>query len=97
VHAMGILQQLGSHTRANPQLIQMVLDALYAHCPRCPRNLKERRNSIKDCPSTRLNYVIWRGIYSEGTLFVLAREKSAVHAAFSYLDKAVEDKNRYAR
>ena len=74
----------------------MVLEVPYAHCPRCPRNLKERRNSIKDCPSTRLNHATWRRIYSEGILFGLAREKSAVHAAFPYCDKAVKNKNRYS-
>jgi hypothetical protein len=83
----GDIQQLGSHTRANPQIPQVVIDVLYAHCPRCPRDLKERGNPIEDCPSTRLDYVIGRG-YSKGTVLAIAREESAVQAAFSYPDEA---------
>ncbi len=75
--------------RANPQLVQMVVEALYAHCP---RNLKESV-SIKGRPSMRLNYAIWRNIYSEGILFGLARKKSAVHAP-SFPNDAVENENR---
>jgi hypothetical protein len=75
--------------RANPQLVQMVVEAVYAHCP---RNLKESI-SIKGCPSVRLNYAIWRDVYSERILFGLAREKSAVHAS-SFANDAVENENR---
>jgi len=67
----------------------MVVEAVYAHCP---RNLKESI-SIKGCPSMRLNYAIWRYVYSERILFGLAREKSAVHA-FSFPNDAVENENR---
>jgi hypothetical protein len=67
----------------------MVIEALYAHCP---RNLKVP-NSRKHSPSTRLDYATWRGIYSEGILFGLAREKSAVRA---FPDNAVENENRYS-
>ena len=86
----GDLSTIDSHTRANPQLVHMVVEAPYAHCPR--KNLKER-NSIKGRPSTRLYYAIWRDIYSEGILFGLAREKSAVGA---FPDNAVENENRYS-
>jgi hypothetical protein len=75
--------------RANPQLVQMVVEALYAHCP---RNLKESI-SIKGSPSIRLNYSIWCDVYPEGILFGLARTKSAVHAS-SFANDAVENKNR---
>jgi hypothetical protein len=67
----------------------MVVEALYAHCP---RNLKVP-NSTKHRPSTRLDYATWRGIYSEGILFGLARDKSAVRA---FPDNAVENENRYS-
>jgi len=70
----------------------MVVEALYAHCPR--KNLKER-NSIQGCPSTRLYYAIFRGIYSEDILFGLARNKSAVRA-FHFREIAVENENRYS-
>ncbi len=47
-----MLQQLSSAAdRANPQLVQMVVEALYSHRP---RNLKES-NSKKGRPSMRLN------------------------------------------
>ena len=74
---------------ANPQLVQMVVEVLYAHCP---RNLKESI-SIKGRPSMRLNYAIWCDVYSEGILFGLAGEKSAVHAS-SFSNDAVENENR---
>jgi hypothetical protein len=64
-----------------PQLVQMVVEALHAHRP---RNLKES-NSKKGRPSMRLNYAIWRDVYSEGILFGLARTKSAVHASSFFL------------
>jgi hypothetical protein len=76
--------------RAKPQLIHMVVEALCAHCPR--DDLKPP-NSIKHRPSTRLNYAIWRSIHSEGILFGLARDKSAVGASPDY---AVENENRYS-
>src|ERR1700704_3429710 len=75
--------------QAKPQLIHMVVEALHAHCP---RNLKVP-TSTKHRPSTRLNYAIWRSIHSEGILFGLARDKSAVRA---FPDNAVENKNRYS-
>jgi hypothetical protein len=67
----------------------MVVEALYAHCP---RNVKVP-NSTKHRPSTRLDYAIWRSIHSEGILFGLARDKSAVGA---FPDNAVENENRYS-
>jgi hypothetical protein len=67
----------------------MVVEALYAHCP---RNLEESI-SIKGRPSMRLNYAIWRDVYSKGILFGLARKKSAVHAS-SFPNDAVENENR---
>jgi hypothetical protein len=76
--------------RAKPQFIQMVAESLYAHCPR--DDLKPP-NSIKHGPSTRLNYAIWRSIRSEGILFGLARDKSAVSASPDY---AIENENRYS-
>ena len=75
--------------RANPQLIHLVVEALYAHCP---RNLKVP-NSTKHRPSTRLDYATRRGIYSEGILSDLARENSAARA---FPDNAVENENRYS-
>jgi len=42
----------------------------------------------------RLNYAVWRDVYSEGIQFGLAREKSAVHAS-SLPNDAVENENRY--
>jgi hypothetical protein len=68
----------------------MLVEALYAHCPR--DDLKPP-NSIKHRPSARLNYAIWRSINSEGILFGLARDKSAVGASPDY---AVENQNRYS-
>ena len=44
-------------------------------------------------PSIRLNYAIWRSIHSEGILFGLARDKSAVRAS---PDCTVENENRYS-
>jgi len=67
----------------------MVVEARYAHRP---RNLKES-NSKKGRPSMRLNYAIWRDVYSEAILFGLARKKSAVHAP-SFPNDAVENENR---
>ena len=74
--------------RANPQLVQTVVEALYAHCP---RNLKESI-SVKGRPSIRLNYAIWRDVYPEWILFGLARKESAVHAS-SFPNDAVKNKN----
>jgi len=68
----------------------MVVEAPYGYCPR--DDLKPP-NSIKHRPSTRLNYAIWRSIHSEGILFGLARDKSAVGASPDY---AVENENRYS-
>ena len=76
--------------RAKPQLIHMVVEAPHGHCP--GDDLKPP-NSIKPRPSTRLNYAIWRSIHSEGILFGLARDKSAVGASPDY---AVENENRYS-
>ena len=67
----------------------MVVEALYAHCPR--KNLKGR-NSIKGCPSTRLYYAICPVICSEDIFFGLARDKSAVRAS-SFPENAVENEN----
>jgi hypothetical protein len=88
---MAISQQLGSD-RANPQLIQIVPEALYAHHP---RKLKEP-NSMKDCPAIGLNYAIWRSNYSEWILFGLARDKGAGRTAFYFPNNAVENENRYS-
>jgi hypothetical protein len=55
----------------------MLVEALHAHRP---RNLKES-NSKKGRPSIRLNYAIWRNVYSEGILFGLVRKQSAVPAS----------------
>jgi|HubBroStandDraft_4_1064222.scaffolds.fasta_scaffold36416_3 hypothetical protein len=41
----------------------------------------------------RLNYAIWRDVCSEGILFGLARQKSAVHAS-SLPNDAVKNENR---
>lgn len=35
---------------------------------------------MNGCPSTRLDYAIWRGNYSEGILFALARDNGAGRA-----------------
>jgi hypothetical protein len=86
VSAIEISQQLGSRTRAKPQLIHTVVEALYHHCP---RNLKVP-NSIKHRPSARLNYPIWRSIHSEGILLGLARDRSTVRV-FPY--KAIKSEN----
>jgi hypothetical protein len=67
----------------------MVVEALHTHRP---RNLKESK-SKKACPSMRLNYAIWRDIYSEGILFGLARTESAVRAS-SFPNDAVENEHR---
>jgi hypothetical protein len=75
--------------RANPQHVQTVFEALHAHCP---RNLKES-NWKKGRPSMRLNCAIWSDVYSEGTLFGLARNKRAVPAS-SFANDAVENENR---
>jgi hypothetical protein len=48
---------------------------------------------MKHRPSTRLNYAIWRSIVSEGIVFGLARDKSAIRASPDY---AVENENRYS-
>jgi hypothetical protein len=67
----------------------MVVEALHAHRP---RNLK-KSNSKKGRPSIRLNYSIWRDVYSERILFGLARTKSAVPAS-SFPNNAVENEHR---
>jgi hypothetical protein len=74
--------------RAKPQLTQMVVEALYAHCLR--DDLKPP-NSIKHRPSTRLKYAIWRSIHSEWILVGLVRHKGAIGASPDY---AVENENR---
>lgn len=74
--------------RAKPQLIQMIVEALYANCPR-----DERRplNSKKHHPCTRLKYAIWRSVHPEWILFGVARHKGAIGAS---PDCAVENENR---
>jgi hypothetical protein len=80
-------EQLGQ--TAYPQLVQMVVEALHAHRP---RHLK-KSNSKNNGPSMRLNYPIWRDVYSKGILFCLARKKSAVPAS-SLPNDAVEHEYR---
>jgi len=41
----------------------------------------------------RLNYAVWRDVYSERILFGLTRKKRAVHAS-SFPNDAVENENR---
>jgi hypothetical protein len=75
--------------QAEPQLIQVVVEAFYAHCPR--DDLKPA-TSTKHCPSSRLNHTIWQSILSKRILVGLPREKSAV---FTSPNCAVENENRY--
>jgi hypothetical protein len=74
--------------RAKPELIQMAVEALYAHCPRFDRRPS---NSKKHRPSTRLEYAVWRSIHSKWILFGLAGHKGAIGAS---TDGAVENDNR---
>ena len=83
---MAIYQQLGSRTEPNRNLLTWSSRQLYAYGP---WNLKVP-NSTKHRPSTRLNYPIWRSIHSEGILFGLARDRSAIRA---FPDNAIEDEN----
>lgn len=66
----------------------MVVEALYAHCP---RDNRRPPNSKKHRPSTRPKYAVWRSIHSEWILFGLARHKGAIGAS---PDCAVENENR---
>ena len=83
-----ILRQL-QVDRANPQLIHLVVQALYADCP---RNLKVP-NPTKHRPSTRLDNATRRGIASERILLGLAGDNSAVRAC---PDNAVENQDRHS-
>jgi hypothetical protein len=83
---IAIYQQLGSRTEPNCNLLTWSSRQLYAYGP---WNLKVP-NSTKHHPSTRLNYPIWRSIHSEGILFGLARDRSAIRA---FPDNAIEDEN----
>lgn len=85
---IAMLQTTSLSDRAKPQLIQMVVEALYAHCPRDDRRPP---NSKKHRPSTRLKCAVWRSVHSEWALFGLARHKGAIGAS---PDCAVENENR---
>ena len=71
------------------QLLHIVIDALYTHCPRKPKE----PNPMKHCPSMRLDDAIWPLDYSEWILFALARDDGAGGAASSFSEDAVENKD----
>src|ERR1017187_5918486 len=45
-------------------VVEVAINPLDTHCP----SESKKRNSLKNCPSPRLNYPICRGDYNEGVL-----------------------------
>jgi hypothetical protein len=68
----------------------MAINPLDAHKPREPK----KPNSMKNYPSTRLNYLIRRGDYDEWVLLGLARYQSERLTTFA-ANNAIENKDRH--
>ena len=77
--------------RANPQSTHVVVESLYAHCPRKPK----KPTSMNDRPSMRLNEAGWPRNNAERILFGLASDKGAEGTSSPLPKNTVENKYRY--